>query len=126
MSFVHISWVGHFDPNNLELLWTRPLPTPGRPIDEVAARALLATFGEEVERCVSFEGGCAYCEWSAGRIGVREGVREYADRLADQQGAIVLEFPPRHVRYPPVAVQSFVVAGRAWAERRHGTRFSGR
>jgi hypothetical protein len=126
MSFVHISWVGHFDPNNLESLWTRSLPTPARPIDEGAARALLATFGEEVERCVSFEGACAYCEWSAGRIDVMERAREYADRLADQQRAIVLEDPPRRVRYPPVAVQSFEEAGRAWAERREGTRISGR
>jgi hypothetical protein len=126
MSFIHISWVGHFDPNNLESLWTRPLPTPARPIDEEAARALLATFGEEVDRRVSFEGGCAYCEWSAGRLGVMERVREYADRLADQQAAIVPEDPPCRVRYPPAAVQSSEAAGRAWAERREGTRISGR
>ncbi len=126
MSFVHISFVGRFDPNDLESLLTRSSPTPARSIDEEVARSLLASFGEEVERYVSFEGGCARCEWSAGRIGVMDRVREYADRLADQQGAIILEDPPRRVRYPPAAVQSFEAAGRAWAERREGTRISGR
>jgi len=126
MSLIHISFVGRFDPNDLESLLTWLLPTPARPIDEEAARALLASLGEEVERCVSFEGGMARCEWSAGRIDMMERVREYADRLADQQGAIILEDPPRHERSPPVAVKSFEAAGRAWAERREVTRISGR
>lgn len=126
MSLVHISFVGRFDPNDLESLLSRPLPTRARPIDEEAAAALLPSFGEEVERCVSFEAGMARCERAAGRIVVMERVREYADRLADHQGAILLEGPPRRVRYPPVAAQSFEAAGRAWAERRERTRISGR
>jgi hypothetical protein len=121
MSFVHISIVGHFDPVDLESLWTRPSPMPARPIDEGAARALLATFGEEVERCVSFEGGCAWCEWSSGRIGVMERVREYAVRLADLQGAIILDDYPRYVRYPPEALRQYEEAVRARMGYREAT-----
>jgi hypothetical protein len=115
MSFVHVCFVGHFDPGDLPSLWTRPTPTPLRPIDEEAARALLASFGEAVERRVGFAGGCACCQW-APAFGAMDRVREYAERLAEQQGAIIYE-DHGYVRYPPEAVRPFQEATRAWMER---------
>jgi hypothetical protein len=119
MSFVHTSIVGHFDPRDIESLSQHCWPLPIRPLDVRRARELLASLGDAVSRCVGFEDGRAWCEWSAGRSpAICDRVREYAERLADQESAIILESPPFWVRYPPEAATQFKEAVTAWQARR--------
>ena len=115
MSFVHASIVGHFDPSDLESVHARRGPVPVRPIDRSRAGDLLAAFGLDVAGYVVFEHGYVWCEWSSDRSGR---VREFAERLADQEGAVIIESPPAHVRYPPAAVKQFEEAIDAWAAAR--------
>jgi hypothetical protein len=113
MSFVHESIVGHFDPFDVESL-SPSRPVPLRPLDVDLARRLLTSFGDAVAQCVSFEGGYARCKWSNGPS---ELIREYAERLADQEGAMILE-TPGWVRYPAGAASRFEEAVKAWQKSR--------
>src|SRR5688572_3067324 len=100
MSLVHASIVGHFDLTDCmyQRFW------PVRPLDPSRVEKLLEFYGPEVAACVSFRDGYAWCEWSPSRHAER--VMEFAERLADQEGCVVMETcPPGLCRYPPEAVK---------------------
>lgn len=114
MSFVHASIVGHFDPCDSTPDRLKPL----RQLDPEAVRTLLTSYDEEVAECVSLKDGYAWCEWSA-NLRQSHRVREFAERLADQEGCVVLETPVWWCRYPPEAAERQAQAFEAW-RRKHG------
>ena len=115
MSFVHYSIVGHFDPGDLESFSPRHTPIPTRPLDADLVADLLASYGDEVARCVEVRDGYAYCEWSSDRS---RRTFEFAEQLADAAGAVILESPVRYVRHPPEAARLYEAALDAWRTRR--------
>jgi hypothetical protein len=113
MSFVHYSIVGHFNPDDPESISPRHAPVPTRFLDADRFAELLASYGEEVSQCVVLRDGYACCEWSSDRS---RRTFEFAERLADAEGAIVLESPFHVVRYPPEAAQRFLAASMVLAD----------
>jgi hypothetical protein len=111
MSFFHASIVGHFDTSDMSPQRTAPL----RPINLKRVEQLLTEFGEDVARCVSIEGGYVWCEWSAGPS-LR--IMEFAERLADQEGCVVLETPLWSGRYPTEAPCRHDAALEVWKKDR--------
>ena len=109
MSFIHASIVGHFDPCDSKPDRMKPL----RPLNSEGVRSLLATYGDEVAECVVLKDGYAWCEWSAD-VRHSELIREFAERLADQEGCVVLETPVWWCRYPPEAAARQLQAIEAW------------
>jgi len=115
MSFIHYSIGGHFDPSDLESISPRHAPVPTRPLDVARVATLLASYDDALAHCVEIRDGYAYCEWSADRSGR---AIEFVKRLAEIEGAIILESPMHEVSHPPEAVQRFVTATKARRETR--------
>jgi hypothetical protein len=115
MTFVRASIVGHFDPCD----FTASRFTPERPVDRAREQRLLADYGDEVAQCIRRIGGYVWCEWSA-NFPVSDLVREFAERLADEEGCVVLETPAWWCRYPAAAVERQSTACTAWWEAHDG------
>jgi hypothetical protein len=86
VSFIHYSYVGHFDHDAPGSKW----PVAARPLDAVAVARLAAEFGPEVADSVSMRDGYALCRWGF-PLWLVALVHDFMDRLAAEQGCEVME-----------------------------------
>lgn len=96
MSFIHYTLVGHFDPRSIH----RNLAV-SRPIDAARVAQLLAEYPAGVAELVGVEDGHVWCQWAPAG-GLTEPVREFAYRLAREEGCLAVE-NNRVVVFPPEA-----------------------
>lgn len=102
MSFVHATLVGHFDPRTV-LVQKKPVIL--KPLEMALVQRLLAEFGEGVARCIWIENGYAHCQW-APAAGAMGRVIEFAERLARESGAVMVNWNHMLVTHPPEAVRA--------------------
>jgi hypothetical protein len=106
MSLTHSHIVGHIDP--LDPADTSDLPYRPkvvRPIPREAADRAVADFGADVAPFVSYGGGgYVLCHWSAAPYTLTDRLREFAQYLADREGAVALD-DDYLVWWPPAAQQ---------------------
>jgi hypothetical protein len=100
MSFVHATLVGHFD---LRKVGARRRPDILRPLDQCLVARLLAKHGPTIAACVWMEHGYAHCQWAPGPMAVLE----FAEELAHEAGAVLVDWNNMTVTGPPQAVRSW-------------------
>ncbi len=93
-SFIHCTYVGHFDPTTL--FPDRPLRAL-RPIDRHVVECLLAEYSPGVRGCVEYVDGYVVVEWSACPFGR---AYEFGYRLAELAHCIAAESPVYQIVYP--------------------------
>jgi hypothetical protein len=111
MSFIHYTLVGHFHPQ----VW-RGNKSCTRPIDAMRLNRILAEYPEAVAACVSLQDGYARCQWVPAPRGVGDQVREFAYRLAREEGCMAVE-NGREITYPPEAVLAQREDWKKWQEQ---------
>jgi hypothetical protein len=100
MSFVHATLVGHFD---LSTVGRRRSPAVHRPLQKDIVDRLLHRYGSEVAACVWLQDGYAHCQWAPGpRI-----VNEFAEELARETGATLVDWNRMVVIGPPEAISAW-------------------
>ena len=100
MSFIHYTYVGHFDPatvsaHNLAV---------ATPLDPARVTRLLAEYATGVAGQVILQDGYARCQWAPASVPTEE-VIEFAYRLARKECCLAVE-QGRKVTYPPQAAQA--------------------
>jgi hypothetical protein len=100
MSFIHYTYVGHFDPATVG---SRNLAV-AKPIDPVRIARLLAEYPAGVAERVALQDGYARCQWAPGG-GSMDAVIEFAYRLARKEGCLAVE-QGREVMYPLAAARA--------------------
>jgi hypothetical protein len=110
MSFIHRTFVGHFDPTTL--FPDRPL-RPLRPLDKRLVDIVLSEEPLAVQDCVEYVGGYVVVEWSACRGDLMERASEFGCRLAERTQCIAAESPVYQIVYPEAARQAQQIAGKA-------------
>jgi hypothetical protein len=100
MSFIHYTYIGHFDPatvsaGNLAV---------AKPLDPTRITRLLVEYPAGVAVQVILQDGYARCQWAPAPVSEQE-VIEFAYRLARKEGCLAVE-QGRKVTYPPQAARA--------------------
>jgi hypothetical protein len=94
MSFIHNTYVGHFDPATV---FSRNRAV-AKPIDPARVTRLLAEYPAGVAEQVVLQDGYARCQWAPAG-GLTDAVIEFAYRLPRHEGCLAVE-QGRQVMYP--------------------------
>jgi hypothetical protein len=117
VSFIHDTFVGHFDP--VTLFPNKPLQTV-RPLSAQAVEALLARCPPGVRDYVEFGDGYLVAHWAPCPAELMEEVHRFAYRLAEQEQCVAAESPFYVVVYPESAQQAQRRAAEALMAERKG------
>jgi hypothetical protein len=101
---LHWHYVGHFDPrdpvNTSAVIYK---PKVVRPISEAVVEGLLSSFGQDIAEFVSrYPEGYVVCNWSVAPYRLWDPVHQFADRLAEVEGAVIMN-EQFLVEHPPEA-----------------------
>ena len=99
LSFIHATLVGHFEPRTV-LVRMKPLVL--RPLDMELVERLLEECGPGVAKTVRVEDGYAHCQWAP----CYGDVAGFADKLAREAGAVMVDWNHMLVVHPPEAVRA--------------------